>query len=132
MNTADVKNLLKLDENLEIEKFYCGKIDYKYEKSICVYDLQNEAKRNICIGGKSNTTEIKKFTILVRWNKNYIETEIASQRIYDYLTTLNHTSYNNVELNYIEMLNNAPVDVHCGEDGIYERVIDLRIYYKEK
>jgi len=131
MNTADVKNLLKLDESLGIEKFYCGKIDYKYEKSICVYDLQNEAKRNISIGGKSNTTEIKKFTILVRWNKNYIETEIASQKIYDYLTTLNHTSYNNVELNYIEMLNNAPVDVHCGEDGIYERVIDLRIYYKE-
>jgi len=131
MDTAYVRDLFKLDNNLGIEKFYCGKTDYKYEKSICVYNLQNEAKRNICIGGEENTIGIEKFTVLIRWNKNYIETENAAKNIYNYLTTIDHLSYNNIDVNYVELLNNSPIDVHCGDDGIYERVIDFRIYYKE-
>lgn len=128
---ADIREIIK-SENLGIEKFYCGKIDYKYEKAICVYDLQNEARRNIAVGGKEETTDKKKFTILIRWNKNYTETEIAAQNLYDSLTNLNHTSYDNIELNYIEMLNNAPIDLHCGDDGIYERTIDFLVYYNKE
>ena len=131
MNSVYVKDLLKRNSELEISKYYCGKIDQKYEKSICVYDLENEAKRNIMVGGADLTTGIKKFSILIRWNKNYIETKNASQRIYDYLTTLNHSSYNNIEIDYIELLNDHPIDLHCDDDGIYERLIDLKIYYKE-
>lgn len=132
MNSAFIRDLLKLDENLKIEKFYCGKTDYKYGKSICVYDLQNEAQQNIAIGGEQLTTSKRKFTILIRWTKNYTETEIAAQLIYRYLTNLNGLSYNNIEINYIKMLNDTPIDLHCGDDGIFERTIDILIYYKEK
>ncbi len=131
MNSAYIRDLLKLDTEAGIQKFYCGKTDYKYEKSICVYDLQNEAQRNISIGGEENTTGIKKYSILIRWNKNYIETTDASEQIYKFLTNLNHMSYNNIDINYIELLNDTPVDLHCGDDGIFERLIDLKIYYKE-
>lgn len=127
---ADVRDIIK-QTNLGIEKFYSGKIDYKYEKAICVYDLQNEARRNIAVGGKEETTDKKKFTVLVRWNKNYKETEIAAQNLYDYLANLNHSLFDDIDINYVEMLNDNPIDLHCGDDGIYERTIDFIIFYKE-
>lgn len=131
MNAGYVRDLLKLNNNLEINRYFCGKIDNKYEKSICVYDLKDASKRNIAISGEEMTTGIKKFSILIRWNKNYLETSEASENIYNYLTTLNHLSYNNIDINYVELLDDTPIDLHCGDDGIYERLIDLKIYYKE-
>ena len=127
---ADVRDIIK-QSSLGIEKFYSGKIDYKYEKAICVYDLQNEARRNIAVGGKEETTDKKKFTVLVRWNKNFKETEIAAQNLYDYLAELNHSLFDDIDINYVEMLNDFPIDLHCGDDGIYERTIDFIIFYKE-
>ena len=127
---ADVRDIIK-QSNLGIEKFYSGKIDFKYEKAICVYDLQNEARRNIAVGGKKETTDKKKFTVLVRWNKNYKETEIAAQNLYDFLADLNHQAKESIGINYVEMLNDCPIDLHCGDDGIYERTIDFIIFYKE-
>jgi hypothetical protein len=131
MNAGYVRDLLKLNNNLEINRYFCGKIDNKYEKSICVYDLKDASRRNIAISGEEMTTGNKKFSILIRWNKNYLETSEASENIYNYLTTLNHLSYNNIDINYVELLDDAPIDLHCGDDGIYERLIDLKIYYKE-
>lgn len=130
MNCAYVRDLLKQNTGLDISKYYCGKIDYKYEKSICIYDLQDEARRNISVGGQNETTDNKKFTMLIRWNKNFAETEDACQKIYDYLTSIQHLTYNNIDINYTELLTDAPIDLHCGDDGIYERVIDFKIYYK--
>ena len=130
MNCSYVRDLLKQNTQLEISKYFCGKLDAKYEKSICVYDLQDEVRRNIAVGGEENTTKIKKFSIFIHWNKNYTETEEASQKIYDYLTNCNHMTYNNIDINYIEMFNDHPIDLHCGEDGIYERLFDIKIYYK--
>lgn len=131
MNCAYVRDLLKQGQSLGITKYYAGKSDTKYEKTVCVYDLQDEGRRNIAVGGKSNTTEYKKFTLFIRWNKNFTETEEAAQKIYDYLTNLQHLIYNSIEINYTELLSDTPIDLHCGEDGIYERIIDFKIYYKE-
>lgn len=132
MNCSFIKDLIKQNTSLGISKYYCGKIDNKYEKAICVYDLQNDVKQNIAVGGKDLTTGIRKFSVLVRWNKSYSETEEAAQNIFDYLTTLRQMSYNNIDIKYIELLNDAPIDLHCGDDGIFERLFDLRIYFEEK
>lgn len=126
----DIREIIK-QGNLEFEKYYCGKIDHKYEKALCVYDLQNEARRNIAIGGKEETTDKKKFTVLIRWNKNYTETENAAQNLYDYLANLNHSVFDDIDINYVEMLNDSPIDLHCDDDGIYERTIDFLVYHKE-
>ena len=132
MNTDYVRDLLKQNTELGIKKFYCGKIDTKYDQSICIYSLEKEAGMNIAVGGKSLTTEYEDFTILIRWNKNYVETEDASKRIYNFLANCNHIDFKNININYVEILDNSPRDLHCGDDGIFERLFDFRIYYKEK
>lgn len=130
MDCSYIKNLIKQNTNLGISKFYCGRIDTKYEKSICVYDLQNEARQNIAVGGKENTTDYMKFTILIRWNDNYIETQQAAQSLYDYLTQCSHITFDNVDIYYIEMQTDNPIDLHCDNNGIYERSVDIKVYYK--
>ena len=127
-----IRDILKLDTSLNIEKFYCGKIDNKFEKSICVYDLGNVNNLDTDIGKTENKTLTNKYQILIRWNKNYIETETASRKIYDYLTNIRNLSYNNIEINFIEPQSNIPIDLHSGDDDIYERSIDIKIYFKEK
>lgn len=131
MTSADIRDIIKLENSLKISKFFCGKIDEKYEKAICVYNLQNEVRQNIAVGGKSLTTQKKKFSILIRWNKNYTETEEAAKELYEYLTNLKQISYNNIDIKYTEMITDEPIDLHCGDDGIFERLIDIVVHFEE-
>lgn len=129
MNSADVREFLKTIKPT-FSKYYAGKLDNKYEKSVCVYSLKSQNNRNIAIGGKENTkTKINSFSILIHWNKNYTETETISKLLYENIAESKFIDINGNKINYIEMISNEPIDLNTDDNGVYERLIDIRIYY---
>jgi hypothetical protein len=109
-----------------------GTINAKRDRSVGVYQLhrQNEAKG--CVGGGIQTGR-KAVSLLVHWNTNATETEQAAGRL---LTALK-TNYRAQQIgaftaNYVRPLNNEPIDVGQDDAGVYERVVELEIYYSNE
>lgn len=119
--------------DLDIENFYCGKLDNKKQKSLGFYDLKG-ADFSIPIGGLQNRTYKElNISLLIHFNKDYVQTEKASYKIYELLQDLNEEKdlkINNYEINYIELLSNNE-DVGTDDNGVYERVIQFKINYKK-
>lgn len=129
MNSADLRDVLKT-VTPKFSKYYAGKLDNKYEKSVCVYSLKSQNNRNVAIGGAEATkTKIKNFSILIHWNTNYTETETVSELLYENIANTKHQSVGDYIINYIEMISNEPIDLNTDDNGVYERLIDIRIYY---
>ena len=129
ITTGQVRDLIKTITP-SFDRYYVGKLDNKFEKSICVYAIKNTAGRVIAIGGDETTISKEScFTILIHWDKNYSTTEENSQLLYNNLSKLKGAKIGSHTLNYIEMITDSPIDVHTDENGVYERVIDLKIHY---
>jgi len=131
---VDVKDWLK-EKFPDAENFYIGRLENKKEKSIGVYDLnRSESTPLICIGGlEYNAYDVKEVSILIHWNKNANETEIAANKLFQILLNLNESEIriNNHDVYVLELLVKNPVDVGT-TDSIYERVIEMRMYYERK
>lgn len=117
--------------NTGAEHFYCGTLNAKKDKSLGVYQLKGSRPRNIAVGGKDCTkTGIKGVSLLVHWNSNSLETEIAAQNIYDLLGGVQNAVIGGKKVSYIELLLIEPVDVGTDENGVFERVIEFNVYYE--
>lgn len=131
---VDVKDWLK-EKFPDAENFYIGRLENKKEKSIGVYDLdRSESTPLICIGGlEYNAYNVKEVSILVHWNKNANETEIAANKLFQTLLNLNESEIriNDYDVYILELLVKKPVDVGT-TDSVYERVIEVRFYYERK
>ena len=115
------------------ENFYCGTLNAKKDKSIGVYQRKISRSPNIAVGGKECTkTGIKEVSLLVHWNENSHETEIAAQRIYDFLSEARGVVIGGCNVSYIQLLLIEPVDVGTDAQGVFERVIEFDIYYQIK
>lgn len=113
------------------ENFYCGTLNAKKDKSIGVYSLKSSRSRNIAVGGADCTkTGIKSISLLVHWNHNSHETELAAQGIYDLLANTRGVVIGGKSVSYIELLLIEPVDVGTDDRGVFERVIEFNIYYQ--
>lgn len=115
------------------ENFYCGTLNAKKNKSIGVYQLKSGrgSSRNIAVGGVGYTkTGSKGISLLVHWNENSHETEMAAQKIYDLLANARGVTIGGKAVSYIELLLVEPVDVGTDEHGIFERVVEFTIYYQ--
>ena len=114
------------------ENYYIGKLDSKKDKSIGVYQLKTRNEFERAVGEvTNNTVGFKGISILIHWNKNAAETETAAYELYKFLIdTLPNTIIGSHEVCYVEMLQNEPIDVSTDDLGIYERVIEIIIYYK--
>jgi hypothetical protein len=129
MISADFRDFLKT-LNLTFEKFYAGKIDSRQTKALCVYSYNIGGRRNIAVGGLATTvTHKNSFEILIHWNENYSETERISKELYETLGNIQQHLYKNFNINYIELLDDAPIDLHTDDKGIYETLIRLTVYY---
>ena len=129
INTKDMREWLKT-LHTKYSKYYAGKLDYNYEDAICVYTFKSPLGRQVAIGGVQNTkTKSATFTILIHGNKNYSETEIKSGALYEDIANSKNVSVGNHTINYIQMLGDKPVDLHTDDGGVYERLIDITIYY---
>ena len=58
------------------------------------------------------------------------DTERQAYDLYRKISESRDVVINNIEIPYIEMLSSEPIDVGTDDKGIYERVIELNIYYK--
>ena len=74
--------------------------------------------------------DIKPISILLHWNNDANDTERQAYDLYRKISESRDVIINNIEIPYIEMLSSEPIDVGTDDKGIYERVIELNIYYK--
>ena len=113
------------------ENVYMGKLDNKKDKSIGVYQLKQSRAPTVSLGG-CGTYKVKPISLLVHWTKSARETEKVAWQIYDVLSKTQNVTINDVTIIYIQMLQEEPVDVDMDDSKIYERVIEILIYYERQ
>lgn len=110
---------------------YCGKLDDKKNKSIGVYNNNKQRPVQMAVGGLKNSSyRIKSVSILVHWNKSVRDTEKAAEQLYNMLRDTNHRIINDTQVLFTKMQVDEPVDVGTDDNGIFESVIELDIYYE--
>ncbi|MFR0040531.1 MAG: minor capsid protein [Lachnospira sp.] len=110
---------------------YCGKLDDKKNKSIGVYNNNKQRPVQMAVGGLNNSSyRIKSVSILVHWNTSVRDTEKTSEQLYNMLRDMNHITINDTKVFFTKMLVAEPVDVGTDDNGIFESVIELDIYYE--
>ena len=128
MDLASVRDWLK-SLNVLDATWTIGRIEAQKEKRVGVYQRPDYGTANVAIGGEATTkTKIKNLSILVHWNRNHKETEAAAQALYDALA-FNPPS--GTGITYIGLSMTEPADVGSDDNGIFERVIWLTLYYEE-
>lgn len=108
---------------------YMGKMDDKKEKSIGIYQLKQARAPTVSLGN-SGTYKVKSVSLLVHWTKSARETEKKAYELYEKLAAVRNIAVNGTNIIYIQMLQEEPVDVDMDEKRIYERVIEILIYYE--
>jgi hypothetical protein len=126
---ADVRDFISTLNISTDENVYMGKMDNKKEKSIGVYQLKTARPPTISLGD-SGTYKVKPVSLLVHWNKSYRETEKSSYELYELLRETQNVTINDAKIIYIQMLQEEPVDVDMDESYVYERVIEINIFYE--
>ena len=127
ITTANIRDYVG---SLEIaDHHYIGKLDNKLDKSIGVYTLQSSGAPVTAIGTPS-TYETIGITLLIHWTNNAADTETAARQLYEHLRTVRDLIINNHTVYMIDLLVPEPIDVGSDEKGVYERVINLKIYYE--
>lgn len=110
---------------------YCGKLDDKKNKSICVYNNNKQRPVQMAVGGLNNSSyRVKSVSILVHWNTSVRDTEKTAEKLYNMLRDMNHITINDTKVFFTKMLVDEPVDVGTDDKGIFESVIELDIYYE--
>lgn len=128
---SDIRDWLK--EYRIAENYYIGKLDAKKEKSVGVYSRETHGNMQIAIGGLDNTKyAVKRVSLLLHWNKNARETEQAALELQNKILGLDSLVLNNTKVYYIRLLQDEPVDVGTDDTGVYERVIQLDLYYERR
>lgn len=110
---------------------YCGKLDAKKNESIGIYHLKRGENPNIPIGGIHNSSyRIKPISILIHWNKSPVDTERVSEELFIALLKTRDMTVNGKTIKFIRMLVPEPVDVGTDDNGNFEMVIEMEIYYE--
>lgn len=113
--------------------YYIGKIDNKQENSIGIYQRKTINGPRVAIGGRSLTSyDVKSISILIHWNKNANETEKRAQYLYNRLFEAESVVIGGTPIKMIALLQNEPVDVGTDDNNVYERVIELDLYYERE
>lgn len=113
--------------------YYIGKIDNKQENSIGIYQRKTIDGPRVAIGGRSLASyDVKSISILIHWNKNANETEKRAQYLYNRLFEAESVVIGETPIKMIALLQNEPVDVGTDDNNVYERVIELDLYYERE
>ncbi|MFS9162446.1 minor capsid protein [Streptococcus oralis] len=113
--------------------YYIGKIDNKQENSIGIYQRKTIDGPRVAIGGRSLASyDVKSISILIHWNKNANETEKRAQYLYNRLFEAESVVIGETPIKMIAFLQNEPVDVGTDDNNVYERVIELDLYYERE
>jgi hypothetical protein len=113
--------------------YYIGKLDNKQENSIGIYQRKTIDGPRVAIGGRSLASyDVKSISILIHWNKNANETEKRAQYLYNRLFEAESVVIGETPIKMIALLQNEPVDVGTDDNNVYERVIELDLYYERE
>ena len=113
--------------------YYIGKIDNKQENSIGIYQRKTIDGPRVAIGGRSLASyDVKSISILIHWNKNANETEKRAQYLYNRLFEAESVVIGGTPIKMIALLQNESVDVGTDDNNVYERVIELDLYYERE
>lgn len=126
---ADVRDFIASLNIAVDDNVYMGKMDNKRDESIGVYQLKTARPPTVSLGD-SGTYKVKPISLLVHWSKSYRETELAACRLYELLKAAQNVTINGKTIIYIQMLQEEPVDVDMDDSRIYERVIEVNIFYE--
>lgn len=128
---AEVRDWLK--DFHAANHYYIGKLDSKEECSIGVYQRKTSDGPRMAIGGYDLASyDVKSVSILIHWNKNANETEKRAQYLYNQILRSDLIVIGETPIRYIQLLQNEPVDVGTDDYHVYERVIELDIYYEKE
>lgn len=111
------------------EHYYIGKLDNKQDRSLGVYTLKGNGAPVTAIGTQS-TYDIIGVSLLLHWSNNANETEVTARTLYEKLRTIKNFKINDKQIYMIELLVPEPIDVGTDAKGIYERVIEMNLYYE--
>ena len=85
----------------------------------------------MAIGGiKNSSYRVKSVSVLVHWNKSVRDTEKAAEQLYNMLRDTKRVTINGIRVFFTKMQVDEPVDVGTDDNGIFECVIELDIYYE--
>lgn len=127
---SDIRDWLKT-LGTGAENFYIGRLDAKKDKSIGIYPLKVSEPPMVALGGLEATkTSKKSISILLHWNKNAKETEIAAIELYEKILSAGPVKIGATNVNYLKLLVPEPIDVGTDDSRVYERVIQVQIYYE--
>lgn len=125
---SDIRDWLKTFN--ASQNYYIGKLDNKKECSIGVY--QRNAVSHIRSLGDLSSYDVKQVSILIHWNKNARETEKRAMYLFNQIKQAQNVMINEHHVHIIDLLYNEPVDVGTDDSGVYERVIELDLYFERK
>lgn len=130
MTLSDVRDWLKTISSAE--HFYIGKLDRKADKSLGVYSrAQTGTPAETALGGLPATkTAVKRVSLLLHWNQNAKETETAAQELFNSLRAAENIRIGGHRVDYLRLMAPEPVDVGADDNGVYERVIWVDLYYE--
>ena len=113
--------------------YYIGKLDNKQENSIGIYQRKTIDGPRVVIGGRLLASyDVKSISILIHWNKNANETEKRAQYLYNRLFEAESVVISGTPIKMIALLQNESVDVGTDDNNVYERVIELDLYYERE
>ena len=107
--------------------YYIGKIENSKEYALGVYS--NPHLRRVEAIGKVSTYDVAGFRLLLHWNRNEKETEIAARELYQKIRYITETEMDDVYVYYIDIDDGEPVFVGTDDNGVYEYHISGTIYY---
>ena len=123
-------------ENLNVaDYYYLGNVEDNQIHSLAIYQQKNETSSRTCIGKPKNATKLKQVSILVYWSNSYEETEEKALEIYELVREMDMLNLSNLlmaEVKYISLVDNEPVDIGRDNSGIYQREINIDIFYEER
>lgn len=129
ITTKDFRDFIKTISDADF--YYIGMLDNKPDKAIGVYSLKGSGSQPRAIGTTSTYSTIG-ISLLIHWTNNADETETTARELYEKLLTVENVVINGHTVYMIELLVLEPIDVGTDEKGVYERVIELKIYYERK
>lgn len=131
MELVEIRDWLK---TLNVaEHYYIGRLENKKEKSLGVYSRADRGAFPVmAVGGVDcSGYDIKRISLLLHWNRNAAETEEAAQNLWGCLFPVGDIVIpSGSRIQYIQPTVPEPVSVGNDDNGIYEYVIEMNIYYR--
>lgn len=126
---AEVRDWLKIFN--AAQHYYIGKLDNKQMYSIGVYQRKTNQEPRIAIGGRQLASyDVKSISILIHHNQNANETEKRANYLYNQILKAREVEIGGTPIKVIRLLSNEPIDVGTDGNNVYERVIELDLYYE--